>query len=308
MKGSFAKLLAALALGAVAVWAIPRKERKTVHPLIPAGESSTSLAESLGKNHDEMPIYYFRPASWTPHRPVFIAFTGADRKAGAFRTGLEAMAVKYNVLVACPEFSSRKFPGVLWYQEANVADKDSTEGHIRPRREWTFSVIDDIVRKVREDTGCRGPVILFGHSAGGQLLHRYSLLGHPGHIDRIVIANAGWFTMVDRKVNYPYGIGNLDISDKELARSFSLNLFLFMGSLDTERNMGFRETPEAEAEGGNRMERCRHYYASCRDYAKKLGVPFHWKLREIPGVAHEGAAMAEGVMQSFAGDEDDPLL
>lgn len=305
---SLGKCITGLAMGLLAYALIPKKEKKNHSSLVPVGEFSAGLPENLGCNQDEMMIYYYRPASWTPRRPVWIAYSGAERKADSLRTALEDMAVKYNVLVACPDYSKRKFPGCLWYQEGNVITEDSVKGQVKPQNEWTFSLIDDITREVKKRTGSLGPVVLFGHSAGGQLLHRYVLLGHPKEADRIVIANSGWFTLPDRNVNYPYGIANLSISDEELARSFGKDIRFLMGSLDTKRNLGFRTTPEAEKQGKNRMERCRYFYHYCEKKAQELGVPFHWKLDIVPGAAHQTVKMSEGAIKGFSEDPDDPIF
>ena len=118
--GKVAKALAALALGAVTAYLFPR--RKT--PSLPVGESSYFLEDGSGTCRDSIPVYYYKPATWTEEQPVFIAFPGYTRKAEQFEKHLEDLAVRYNMLIACPEFSTKKYPGARWYQEGNISDAE----------------------------------------------------------------------------------------------------------------------------------------------------------------------------------------
>ena len=111
--GKLSKALAALAIGAVTAYLFPRKKEDLS---LPVGESSYLLEERSGASKDAIPVYYYRPATWTEDQPVFIAFPGYTRKAQRFEKHLEELAVKYNMLIACPEFSTKKYPGARWYR------------------------------------------------------------------------------------------------------------------------------------------------------------------------------------------------
>lgn len=174
--GKVTKALAALALGAVTAYLFPRRKDSS----LPVGESSYFLEDRSGTCGEPIPVYYYKPATWTEDQPVFIAFPGYTRKAERFEKHLEELAVRYNMLIACPEFSTKKYPGARWYQEGNISDAEGEKGTIQPRQQWTFDAIDHVTGAVRRRTHAKGKVILFGHSAGGQLMHRYSLFAsHP---------------------------------------------------------------------------------------------------------------------------------
>ncbi len=62
--------------------------------------------------------------------------------------------------------------------------------------DWIFGDLDRLFRDVKQylrlDTE---KYDVFGHSAGGQLLHRLSLF-YPNHrADRLLAANSGWYTV-----------------------------------------------------------------------------------------------------------------
>lgn len=231
------------------------------------------------------------PGRWTEKDAVFIAFHGFGRAGAEYCKALRKLAEERNMLIVCPELTERKYPGAEWYQEGGIMD---TDGHIREKEERTFSAADRIVAEVKNRTQAAGKIILFGHSAGGQFVHRWALLGGKKNVDVIAVANSGWFTMPDRDIDYPYGIKNVGITDEELGEAFAKPVILFMGEKDVERKPPFRDTPEADAQGMNRMERCTNYFRQCKAKAEELRVPFRWKLETVEGTAHQGVKMAEG--------------
>lgn len=292
------KALTAVAAAAVAAWLLPKgKKEMTVRP-IPAGESISCIRERTGMNQDALCLYYYRPCRWTEKDAVFIAFHGFGRNGAEYCKALGKLAEKRNMLIVCPELTERKYPGAGWYQEGGIMD---TDGHVREKEKRTFSVVDRIVEEVKSRTQATGKVILFGHSAGGQFVHRWVLLGGKKGVDVIAVANSGWFTMPDRDIDYPYGIKNVGVTDKELAEAFAKPVILFMGGNDVERKPPFRDTPEADAQGMNRMERCTKYFHQCRAKAEELRVPFRWKLETVEGIAHQGVKMAEGATSYIFG-------
>ena len=266
------KALTAVAAVAAAVWLLPKRKKEMAVRPIPAGESMSCIRERTGVNQDALCLYYYRPGRWTEKDAVFIAFHGFGRAGAEYCKALRKLAEERNMLIVCPELTERKYPGAEWYQEGGIMD---TDGHIREKEERTFSAADRIVAEVKNRTQAAGKIILFGHSAGGQFVHRWALLG-------------------DRDIDYPYGIKNVGITDEELGEAFAEPVILFMGEKDVERKPPFRDTPEADAQGMNRMERCTNYFRQCKAKAEELRVPFRWKLETVEGAAHQGVKMAEG--------------
>lgn len=298
MGNKIFKALTAVAAAAAAVWLLPKRKKEMAVRPVPAGESMSCIRERTGVNQDALCLYYYRPGRWTEKDAVFIAFHGFGRNGAEYCKALRKLAEKRNMLIVCPELTERKYPGAEWYQEGGIMD---TDGHVREKEKRTFSVVDRIVEEVKNRTQATGKVILFGHSAGGQFVHRWALLGGKKVVDVIAVANSGWFTMPDRDIDYPYGIKNVGVTDKELAEAFAKPVILFMGEKDVERKPPFHDTPEADVQGMNRMERCTNYFHQCRAKAEELQVPFRWKLETVEGVAHQGVKMAEGAMSYILG-------
>lgn len=266
---------------------------------IPVGSGSYLMPESQGNSYEPMRIFTYRSSSWQDGKPVIVVFHGLNRNADTYRDGWIKAAEEKGFLVVCPEFSEEKFPGVPYYNLGHVVNQEG-DVQLNPESTWIFSVIDDVTADVRARMQLhKSPVILFAHSAGAQLIHRYVLLGEKCTADKIVIANAGWYTMPDRSVDFPYGLKGLSISDKQLAKAFSKPVTILLGDQDTKRSKVLRKTPEADAQGMNRLERGYAFYQKAQETAKKMGVPFKWQLQEVPGVGHDGDAMGAYAASMF---------
>lgn len=93
--------------------------------------------------------------------------------------------------------------------------------------------------------------MMFGHSAGSQFVHRMVLFLPEARISRAFAANAGWHTIPNSTVKFPYGIKNTSIDQNALVRSYSKNLIILLGEDDTD-DEHLRETEKANAQGNTR--------------------------------------------------------
>ncbi len=267
---------------------------------VTGGAGSTVMEESLGATKTPMTLYTYRSESWQDGDPVVIVFHGMNRNAEAYRNSWIDTAEEKHLLIICPEFDRGKFPGTRYYHFADVLDREGEDHSIQPREEWTFPVVDHIIAGVRSGMHIgKSPVYLFAHSAGAQFLHRCVLLGDASEADKIVIANAGWYTMPTTDTPFPYGLGGIDVSREQLAAAFSKPVVILLGDRDVNRSKNLRQTPEADEQGMNRLERGHRFFDTARQTAQSLGVPFCWQIREIPGIGHNGAAMGLAAAELF---------
>ena len=266
---------------------------------IPAGVGSYLMSEDKGSSSEPMRIFTYRSSAWKDGQPVIVVFHGLQRNAETYRDGWIKAAEEKGFLVLCPEFSEEKFPGVPYYNLGHVVNQEG-DAQLNPESAWIFSVIDDVTADVRARMHLhKSPIILFAHSAGAQLIHRYVLLDEKCTANKIVIANAGWYTMPDRSLDFPYGIKSLPLSNQQLAKAFSKPVTILLGAQDTKRSKVLRKTPEADAQGMNRLERGHAFYRKAQEIAKKMGVPFKWQMQEVPGVGHDGDAMGAYAASMF---------
>jgi poly(3-hydroxybutyrate) depolymerase len=236
-------------------------------------------------------VYLTRPVHLAPDRPLLFVLHGVDRDAVEYRDQWHELALEHDFLLVVPEFDERLYPGVRSYDLGNVLDPD---GQVRPEPDWSFSAIEAVFEAVRRRFGMTAQgYAIYGHSAGAQFLHRF-LFHVPGaRVTRAVAANAGWYTMPEFNVAYPYGLHGSAVSSSDLAASLQLPLTVLLGEADEDsQHPELRHTPEALAQGPHRLARGQAFFSAASDAAATLGVPFTWQLLTVPGAGHDNRLMA----------------
>lgn len=163
---------------------------------------------------------------------------------------------------------------------------------------------------------------LYGHSGGGQFVHRFATF-YPELIDKIAFSAAGTFTFPRRDMDYPWGIRMTNLEEwfgqqieaddlrlseaqmtERLNRLLDLQVFVIVGQEDTTVS-GPRRLEEVGWQGRNHIERARNYYAAMRrehDHQKAIGNrpegdPFRFEIHELRGVGHDSEAGADKAIE-----------
>ncbi|MEO1407612.1 MAG: hypothetical protein AAFV54_14135, partial [Pseudomonadota bacterium] len=132
------------------------------------------------------------------------------------------------------------------------------------------------------------------------VLHRMALFQPSTKADRIVAANAGWYTLPDLNQALPTGLLGSPIGEEDLKRSFASKLTILLGELDDSDAAGgtLLHTPVVDEQGLGRLSRGQNFYRSGQEQATALGVPFHWALKTVPNVGHDYQAMSLAAAQA----------
>lgn len=257
-----------------------------------AGSGLFIHSAMVGGAQQELKVYYYRPAAWSPEtdRLLFVLH-GNARDGEHYRNAWRAQGDRYGVLVVVPQFDRKAFPGPAHYGLGGVVDP--TRGVVRPVESWTFTRFDQVVTEVFARTGAkRKSIYLYGHSAGGQFVHRYLTFVRADRVERAVAANAGWYTMPNFEIEFPYGLRGSPAGKSHLRHLFSSRLVILLGEDDTARGESLRKTAEADAQGPHRVARGQAYFSIAAKTASALGMTLAWRLETVPGVGHSNAGMA----------------
>lgn len=139
---------------------------------------------------------------------------------------------------------------------------------------------------------------LFGHSAGGQFVHRMVICKPESSIDVAISANAGWYTLPDKERDYPYGVAGAPYTDSNLKKAFLKNLIIFLGTDDTDISRGgFRTRKEAMLQGGNRLERGQYFCKTSKSIAEQAGAVYNWQIVYADGIGHSYRKMAKAALK-----------
>jgi hypothetical protein len=258
--------------------------------------SDFELHEGLGSfefSHDAsamrpfIRVFSFRPKSSGRDARIVIAMHGLDRAASNFRDVLVKEAERTEQIVLVPEFNATQFPDVHAYNYGNVRRPPPNETVV-PRDLWNFGIIDSLFEYVRTAVGSdRETFGLFGNSAGAQFVLRYLALTEGTAVTAAVAANSGWYMLPDLAVDYPVGMGGLDLNESYLRRFLGRRLIVLLGERDTDSaapDLPRNET--ATAQGPHRLARGLWHFGHCKQVADQLGGRFGWELEIVPGAGH----------------------
>ncbi len=280
---------------------------------IEAGSGSFTVTLPMEVGTHPVTVHYHRARSHGPSDPILQVLPGMGRNSDDYRDAWIAAAEAFDLLVLAPRFAEDDYPGVAAYNLAGMIGQGAdtrTFDDIVVRDDpeaWLFAGLDRIFDATVAATGSqRSHYDVFGHSAGGQFVHRLVLFAPDARVDRAVAANAGWYTAVTPNARFPYGLAGAPISQRQLAMAFSRDLMVLLGGRDdgTESGGGLRQTPEAEAQGAHRLARGRFFYATAMAVAAGDGHTFNWSMRVVPGVGHSYTAMSEAAARYLYGGAD----
>jgi len=121
-------------------------------------------------------------------------------------------------------------------------------------------------------------------------------------IKRAVAANAGWYTLPQYDVHFPYGLRGSGFDQHGLARVFSKDLIVLLGTSDNDPyHRSLRRTSEAMAQGSHRFERGQTFFAEAERAAVRNGLRLSWRVEFVPGVGHSNRGMSPAAAELLSG-------
>ncbi len=270
------------------------------------GAGSFRFVDGSSGGRKPLTVWYYRPPRLSVAAPVVFVMHGVKRDADSYRDTWMAAAELFGFLLLCPEFAKKDYPRSA-YGLGNLIDG---AGESLPEDEWTFNVIEDLFDSVKEATGNTSERYhIYGHSAGGQFVHRLALFMPQARYETAITANAGWYTMPTfGGSRFPYGLKGSAGTPENLKKTFGRRLVILLGESDTDANdPHLRKSSAASRQGANRFERGQAFHATAREEAEDLGVTLNWRLETVPGAVHlQHQMMPAAARALFADDERHP--
>ena len=244
-------------------------------------------------------LHAARPRDWHPGLPVLFVHHGVGRNGRDYRDYWQPHVDAAQMLVVAVEFPEARFPAYLWYNFGNL---HSADGAANPRSEWTFGIDTRLFEALRDQgittTRRYG---LFGHSAGGQYVHRMLSFGYREQIAVAVSANAGTYAMPDLKTAWPWGLGATEVSTDDLRALLRFPLTIMAGTGDVKTTgRFFPKGPKSLKQGPTRYARAHTYLRIGREAAADLGVALAWRVIDVPDVGHDGRRMSDAAAPVIA--------
>ncbi|MBD1584710.1 hypothetical protein [Pseudoalteromonas sp. S16_S37] len=279
---------------------------------------------SGGKGHEArlINVFYYMPQKFNAASRVLLVIPGAGRNAWSYRDSWVEAAEQYNVLILSPAYAEDDYDFASYHLGGTVSDlvfnnkqalaegKKTSKYRFEDQellfdinhdaQSWLFNDFDRIFNSAISALAApQSNYDIFGHSAGGQILHRLAIFHPDSKAQRIVAANAGSYTVANRENNIPFGLKNSKLSDEHLHRSFAKQLILLIGELDndSETRGSMLHTPTLDKQGLGRLARSHYFFAHSAQYAANINAKFNWQHQVVKGVGHDFKKMSKAAAQ-----------
>ncbi|MFA5713922.1 MAG: hypothetical protein WC960_07110, partial [Bacteroidales bacterium] len=223
-------------------------------------------------------IFYFVPPKGDiKTMPILFAMHGADRKGDVQIESWRYFAQENNFIVIAPQFAREEYKENDYQFGGITTTRLGSE--LRPSQEWTYKIIEPIFDFFKKSSGNVSETYdIWGHSAGGQFVHRFLLATPTARVRKAVASNAGNYTFpipeglkdANGKVwGWPYSIYGTPFVEREILTSyFAKPLVVHGGDMDTTTTRkDFPKDPPSMAQGAHRYERAQKFYAEAKSLA-----------------------------------------
>jgi hypothetical protein len=222
---------------------------------------------------------------------VLFVHHGVGRNGAAYRDYWLELVDEAGILAIAIEFPEASFPEYLWYHFGNLHNEAGTPN---PRAQWTYAIDERLFAALQaQGVTTRRRYGLFGHSAGGQFVHRMLSFGFRDQVAVAVSANAGTYAMPDLDIAWPFGLGETALDADALRALLRFRMTVMAGTNDTKTTgRFFPKGPRSMRQGATRHARAHNYVAAGRSAAEALATHCAWTVIDVHGVGHDGRHMS----------------
>ncbi len=258
-------------------------------------------------------VYYYIPSTGNIETmPVLFSMHGAERDGTIQRNAWKYLAEANGIVVIAPQYA-KGYYSENEYQFGGVFTNTSFTT-ANPKEKWTYQTIEALFDYFKKETDNKAESYsMFGHSAGGQFVHRFLLAIPDARVDKAVAANPGGWTFpyldgivgTDNKIyGWPNAVLGSPMSDEShLKKYFSKKLYIQLGQLDTDENdVSLPRDAPAKAQGRHRLDRGRFFYEESLRIAGELRTPIAFQKAEVEEGTHSSLRMIYGRVVSNSSD------
>lgn len=284
-------------IGYVYLYVLHKGPEITQPEAISNGKNSFVLNAYKVSERKSIRVWTYKPSTWKDGEKILFVMHGAGRNADDYLGAWVEAADKNNILLIAPEFES-KFSKYITndYAEGNLFTFFGTKN---PKDEWAFSVIENIFDYIIEINNFSNTSYdIFGHSAGGQFVHRMVLLKPDARINIAIAANSGTYMFLDPNINFPYGSHKVSLDKSGLEKSLKKKLVILLGEMDNTSDQGILDQTElANNQGAHRLERGTNFFKKSERFANENNFEFNWVIDTVENVGHNYKMMSKNAFE-----------
>lgn len=276
------------------LYVLPKGPEITENSTISVGIDSFVIYAYKDSERKSIKVWTYKPENWKDKDKIVFVMHGGGRNADDYLNAWVELADKKNLLIIAPEFEN-KFSKYTTndYQEGNLFTFFGTKNS---KSEWAFSVVENIFDHVKSVNNITNKQYdIFGHSAGGQFVHRMVMLMPDSRIGTAIAANSGFYTLPDEDLEFPYGVKNTEV---DLQKAYQKRLIILLGELDNDPSLGtFRTTDLAMEQGAHRLERGTTFFNANEEWKNKNNWTFNWEMDTVENVGHDYKKMSKNAVK-----------
>jgi len=173
--------------------------------VFPASQRAFFTYRSAG--NPDVRTFIVAPPELNTQTRIVMVMHGRSRNADGYIETWREWASRHNYIALAPEFDDVNWKGAAKYNFGNIFKNEEGAGVKNPEANWSFTIVENIHQMMREGFGIKDERFdIWGHSAGGQFVHRFMLFKPNARVRYAMPANSGWFTAPDLNVAYPHGV------------------------------------------------------------------------------------------------------
>jgi len=276
------------------------------------GSGNYFMEGGLSNSKKLINIFYHKPKNFNAESPILLVIPGAGRNAWNYRDSWVTASEDHNILILSPAYAAEDYDFAAYHMGGVISNLEfrNVEGMEKGKKlskyrlkdedivfelnndssKWIFNDFDRIFDSAVTATGSQQKTYdLFGHSAGGQILHRLAIFKPNSKANRILASNSGSYTLPSDEHLLPFGISGTNVNAESLTETFSINLVLFIGEDDNEQEVRgtMLHTPIVDLQGLGRLSRGKYFFKESQEKAREINADFNWKLKIIENVGHD---------------------
>lgn len=287
------------------------------------GENAEIVPEGVGSFHlpelgtAGLTVHNVRPPSFSSSSPIVLVIPGAGRNSDDYRDAWIGAACASGALVAALGYSEEHYDFGAYNMGGIISnlhfdnpsfdrvsetattltlnDADIRFDVVTNRPDRIFDGFDRVFEQLVQTTVSEKETYdILGHSAGGQILHRFAIFAPRSRARVIIAANSGFYTFPDLSTALPAGLQGMGLTETDLSHALGARLVLMLGALDNSDQAGgtLLHTPFIDqSQGLGRLDRGLSFFEHARDEAERIEVTFNWQIQIIDGIGHDYRAM-----------------
>lgn len=295
---AFSFFLLLIIAGYIYLYVLPKGPEITKPNKLNTGKDSFVIYAHKDSERKSIRVWTYKPKNWKDQDKIVFVMHGGGRNADDYLNAWVELAQSNNLLIIAPEFEN-KFSKYTTndYQEGNLFTFFGTEN---PKSEWAYTVVENIfdhIKSVNDITNSHYDI--FGHSAGGQFVHRMIMIMPESRIKTAIAANSGFYSLPDENLEFPYGFKKTDVKlNTDLQTAYKKRLIILLGELDNDPSLGtFRTTELAMEQGAHRLERGTNFFNANEKLSKQNDWLFNWRIDTVKNVGHDYRKMSKNAIE-----------